>query len=410
MLPLIAMATLMAPIPVKTVHGPSGWELLRGGKPYVVKGVGGTDRMAELAAAGGNSMRTWGADNAAIELEGCLNNGLTLTIGIWLGHRSYFNYEDAAKVREQYEMVRKEVLRHRNHPALLFWALGNEMEADNNNTPALWKAIEDMAKLVKELDPNHPVMTVIAEPASPEKIGNIKRYAPSIDVLGMNSYGGLSTLPKRLKEAGWDKPYIVTEFGPLGPWERPKTDWKAAIEQTANEKAAFYRSNYENSIQAQKGWCLGSYAFLWGHKQEETPTWFGMFLPTGERTPVIDVMTYLWSGKWPSNRAPEIASFAFSSAQKEVEGGSSVTAAIKATDPNNDRLSFQWEIRREAENKGYAGDGEVKPGVVSGFVDGLATPSISFKVPKAPGSYRLYVTVRDGKGSATTVNSPFHVR
>ena len=49
--------------------------------------------------------------------------------------------------------------------------------------------------------------------------------------------------------------------------------------------------------------CLGTYAFKWGHKQEATPTWFGMFLPDGRRTPAIDTMTELWSGHRQCRRA-----------------------------------------------------------------------------------------------------------
>jgi hypothetical protein len=409
MISVLALTMLaLSPVPTKIAKTSEGWQLLRDGKPYFVKGVGGTGRMDELVAAGGNSMRTWGTENAARELDDCQKHGLTLTVGIWLGHKEYFNYEDPVKVREQYENVKKDVLRLKDHPALLMWGLGNEMEI-GNDTPALWKAIEDLAKLCRSLDPNHPVMTVVAD-LTPQKISNIKTYAPSIDLIGFNSYGGLPTLPKRLKEAGWEKPYIVTEFGPLGPWERPKTAWGAALEPTATEKAAFYRSNYDASIAGQKGWCLGSYAFLWGDKQEETPTWFGMFLPTGERTPAVDVMTYAWLGQWPKNRAPEISKFEFSLGTQEVDGGSEASASVMALDPDNDHLTYAWELRQEATQKGYAGQGETKPGVVTGYVDPYKTPAISFKAPRHPGAYRLYVTVRDGRGNAATANLPFAVR
>jgi hypothetical protein len=278
-----------------------------------------------------------------------------------------------------------------------------------NDTPALWRAIEDLAKLCKSLDPNHPVMTVVAD-MTPQKIANIKTLAPSVDIIGFNSYGGLPTLPKRLKDAGWEKPFIVTEFGPMGPWESPKTTWGAAIEKTSTEKAEFYRSNVEKSIAASKGWCLGAYAFLWGDKQEETPTWFGMFLPTGERTEAVDVMSEYWSGRPPRNRVPKIAGFHLDIAQKEVPPGSRAKAAVRVSDAEMDPISFRWEVRREAVNKGYAGQGEVRPGVVSGLLSGIGTSTVEFDVPRDPGAYRVYVVAADGKGGAACVNQPFLVK
>lgn len=398
----------VAPSKVEVTRSASRWYLMRDGKPYEVRGAGGTSRMDELVAAGGNSMRTWGAENAGKELDACQKHGLTLTVGIWLGHKDYFDYNDSAKVKAQFEEAKSVVLKHRNHPALLMWGLGNEMEVGGNDNATLWTAVEDLAKMCKELDPNHPTMTVVAE-INPEKIANIKKYAPSIDILGVNSYGGLPTLPKRLKECGWNKPYIVTEYGPLGPWERPKTPWGAALEQTSTEKAEFYAKNYKDSIEGQPGWCLGSYAFLWGDKQEETPTWFGMFLPTGERTAAVDVLAHAWTGSWPKNRAPALQELTLDIAQKNVPAGTKASAVVRASDPDGDGLSYQWELRREAENKAFAGQGEKRPGAIKGIVDDKASPRIEFTVPKDSGAYRLYVTVRDGKGNAACANLPFHV-
>lgn len=399
----------VTPVSTRVAKTSDGWQILRDGKPYYVKGVGGSGRLDQLAAAGGNTVRTWGAENASRTLDEAQKLGLTVAVGHWLAHKHHMDWDDAGKVREQYERVKADILKCKDHPALLLWGLGNEMEVAGNDREVVWRAIEDLAKLCKQLDPNHPTMTVVAEIGG-DKIANIKRWAPSIDILGINSYGGLASLPKRLKEAGWDKPYLVTEFGPLGPWERPKTAWGAALEPTSTEKAALYRSNYENSIKAQAGWCLGSFAFLWGDKQEETPTWFGMFLPSGERTEAVDVMTRFWTGKNPPNQAPKIAEFLLSAAQQEVQAGGTVSAEVKATDPDGDRLRISWEVRREATNKRFAGEGEVRPGVIAGLLEGVTSPSVRFTAPKDPGAYRVYVYVRDGQGNAATANMPFAVK
>ena len=117
---LVLASAIQSPIKVEITKTGSSWQLVRGGKPYFIKGVGGTTRMDELSKAGGNSVRTWGAEKAATELLEAGEKGLTVMLGIWLGHKDYFNYSDPAQVKKQYDMVREEVLRHRNNPCLLY--------------------------------------------------------------------------------------------------------------------------------------------------------------------------------------------------------------------------------------------------------------------------------------------------
>lgn len=396
------------PIPVKLVQDRGKWTLLRGGNPYYIKGAGGTERMSRLQEAGGNSVRTWGAERLRPELDEAQAHGLTMTVGIWLGHKRHgFDYNDARRVKEQFETAKRFVADYRTHPAVLFWALGNEMETDND-TPQTWKAVGEMAKMVNELDPHHPVMTVVAE-ISEQKIRNIQEYAHDVDVLGINSYGGLPTLPDRLAKAGWKKPYVVTEFGPIGPWEAGRTDWRAALEPTSTEKAKFYASNYQRSIAGQPGWCLGSYVFLWGEKQETTPTWFGMMLPSGEALGSVDVMQRVWTGKPAKNEAPFVQGLIFSGARKKVPGGSKLTAKLAATDPNSDPLSYRWELRREVAGERPTGEGETRPAVLEGIFSGKEGAEVSFAAPAEGGAYRLYAYVFDGKGKAATANEPFFV-
>jgi hypothetical protein len=66
--------------------------------------------------------------------------------------------------------------------------------------------------------------------------------------------------------------------------EVPLTQWGAPIENNSTVKAGFYKERYQNSILPLKGQCLGSFVFLWGQKQERTPTWYGTFLEDGQAT------------------------------------------------------------------------------------------------------------------------------
>ena len=47
----------------------------------------------------------------------------------------------------------------------------------------------------------------------------VKNRCPDIDVLGVNAYGSIEKLPLNIRRYGWNKPYIVTEWGVNGPFE-----------------------------------------------------------------------------------------------------------------------------------------------------------------------------------------------
>src|SRR4051812_24826101 len=200
------------------------WALLRDGKPYFIKGAGGEKFKPLLAELGGNSIRTWGADHLDATLDEAQKLGLSVTVGIWLGHeRQGFAYSDAAKVTEQFERAKQAITKYKDHPAVLMWGIGNEMEGNKNgDNPAVWKAVNDIAAMAKQIDPNHPTMTVVAEIGG-GRVKSIHELCLAIDIVGINSYGGCASIPKRYVEAGGTKPYVITEFGPPGTWEIPKT-------------------------------------------------------------------------------------------------------------------------------------------------------------------------------------------
>ena len=206
---------------------------MRGGQPYFIKGAGGDGSKEMLKQYGGNSFRTWGADGSQSKLDEAQKLGLTMTLGIWLGHKEHgFDYNDAGMVARQLDDAKKAIDKYKDHPALLMWGIGNEMEMGfPDNDPAVWKAIEEIAAYAKKVDPNHPTMTVVAEIGG-EKVKMINQYCPSIDVIGINSYGGGPSIAERYKKAGGVKPYAITEFGPPGTWEVGKNAWGAAPELT----------------------------------------------------------------------------------------------------------------------------------------------------------------------------------
>jgi len=401
------LQTTAKPVPVRVVAENGRFQLQRGGKPYVVKGAGGDGSLALLAKMGGNSMRTWGADRLGEILDEAARNGLTVTAGIWLGHERHgFRYDDPAQVARQKENVRQVVEKYRGHPALLIWALGNEMEGDGSKE-IIWRAVNDLAVMVKQLDPNHPTMTVIAEVGG-DKVKNLHRFCPAVDIVGINSYAGASSVARRYVAAGGTKPFILTEFGPPGTWEVPKTPWGAPIEPTSTEKAEWYRNAWTANV-GESPLCLGGYAFTWGHKQETTATWFGMLLPDGSQLESVHAMSTLWTGKPPSNACPRISRLAVDGAA-EVDPGAMVRATLDASDPDGDPLTVRWELRSEATQTGVGGEAEAVPAEEKGAVLEGDVKDARVRMPQKLGGYRLFVYVRDGKGCAATGNIPLLVK
>ncbi len=386
-----------------------GFTLTRDGKPYFIKGGGGSGPLDVLAKNGGNSIRTWGAENAGAILDDAQKNGVTVTLGVWLGHRRHgFDYNSADQVAKQLEDIRKIVLKYKDHPALLMWGLGNEMEGyENGDDASIWSAIENIAAEVKRLDSNHPAMTVVAEIGG-DRVKNIHRLCPSIDVVGINAYGGGSTVGERYKKAGGKKPFVLTEFGPPGMWESGKTSWGAPIEKSSTAKADSYRDVYKKTI-APKGLCLGSYAFTWGFKQEATSTWFGLFLPDGSKVAGVDALSEMWTGKPVADLCPQIESLTIEG-PVEVQPGSTVKAKLSANDPEKSPLKVEWMLIGETSKYSTGGDAETAPPVLADAVIQSSTTAAELKMPRIGGGYRLFAYVRDGQGGSAVANIPLFVK
>ena len=385
-----------------------GWHLLRGGKPYFIRGAGGDAPLEKLAAAGANSVRTWGADDLDDRLDEAHRLGLSVAVGIWLGHERHgFDYDDPAQVAEQMKRARQAVLRYKDHPAVLLWGIGNEMEGfEAGDDPAIWKAVNDVAAMVKELDPNHPTMTVTADIGG-ARIERVDQ-ASAIDIHGINSYGGAPSLAERYRAGGGTKPYLLTEFGPPGSWEVGKSDWGAPVEPTSTEKAAFYRRAYESAVLAAPGLALGSYVFLWGHKMEATPTWYGMFLDDGARLAAVDVMTELWSGNPPANLAPTIEPLVVDGPR--VKPGRKVRVRTEIEDPEGAPIRVRWVLRHEPGEYTTGGDSRPVPPKVEGAIVEGTRKGARVRMPREAGAYRLFVYAHDSAGGAATANVPLLVK
>lgn len=394
---------------VQLVEESGRFTLMADGQPFTIKGVGGVDELEMLAQYGGNTIRTWDAEGIDELLDQAHAQGIRVVAGIWLEHERHgLDYDDPKQRQEQLDRVEMLVKEHRDHPALLAWGIGNELELGGDFDTAL-RQINDAAAIVKQLDPHHPRMAVIAE-IGDDKAIRIQKECPDIDFIGINSYGGLGSIKDRLNEQGYTGAWAATEWGVLGHWESGNTPWGAPYEPSSGAKADFLRDVYTQAIEPNLGkTCLGSFAFLWGHKQEKTATWYGLLLPSGEKTERVDVLSTMWTGKVPEQLAPRVERIEMLKGNPMgLRVAQEISLRVLAHDPDNDELDIEWSLIPESNAQSMGGDFEdsIQPLPVEFKADGQDATIV---IPNRTGAFRIFVTVRDGRGGAGTANLPIYI-
>jgi hypothetical protein len=403
---------------IKIVEKDDGFTLMIDGVETYIKGVGGTNRLDIAAANGANAFRTWGGsvENAKTDLARAKELKMYVMQGIGLPKDSaqYTNEEFKARTKESVRVLAEAL---KNEPNLLVWGVGNEIEHGTANTPAAWTFVNELALLIKSIDSRHLVSTVISHNA--KALNLIAEYAPDLDVVGINSYGAIFQLESMVEDSKYEGAYIITEWGPTGWWETARTAWGAPLEQTSEEKRIVYEGRYNDYIKEPPR-CLGSFVFLWGQKEERTPTWFSMFVENnvtglplkGEKTPMVEAMERVWKGIEPKQTAPVVQGIFINNTKPsdhiKVKSGETFECKIEATDRENNRLTYVWEILKEATVTASGGAYEPRPDRV-GTVRSTNVNTLRTSV-REPGNYRLYVYIADGTGFVSTANAPFQVQ
>jgi hypothetical protein len=428
------------PTTVRIARHSGRYSLTVDDKPYAIKGAGmgysDGESIAGFAAAGGNTFRTWDTQHLNAQLDSAHKYSLMILVGLETGKElNGFNYDDAAAVSAQYTAMTRIIDRYRNHPNVLGWIIANEPNLlfDGAGAPAaanprVYDALGDLVRYIHANDPSHPVTISFAfTPTLAVDIATALKRIPSLDFVSFQAYGALPAIPGLVKDLALDRPFMVTEFGPLGHWEMPVTQWGREIEEPSGPKATGYVQRMQPVIiDDRTGKLIGAFAFLWGQKQERTPTWYGMFSATGQKTAIVDELTRLWTGAYPANRAPLTQSITLDKrppgASIRVLAGTSVNARVTSIDPDGDRLTTRWELMEEVRARSAGGHHEATPDIVplqgvpgevsrqkgsSHEAEDIAT--LKFVVPARPGEYRLFAYSSDRHNAVGTANIPFLV-
>ena len=412
--------------------------MLREGEPFGINGLSMgnvTDALlASASARGANAIRTYGLGSIAADMAKAEAHGMGVFAGHWISHSAASFSDESYKATARSELIAA-IEAHKDSPALVAWVLGNEVNLGHSaaEMAAAWAFIEELAQLVHELDPEHPVMTVLAGTGA-DQISEITAMVPSLDALGMNSYGGIYGVGDAVNSSTFDGPFMVTEWGVNGFWERPSTDWGRPIEETSAEK----RSNFSERYALMKSWngYMGNFAFLWGFKQERTPTWFSITIEdessagrpdflNGEFTSIADVLQTEWTGTEPDNLAPDFSAIRLNDMAATdsvvLTEGTTVTATVELeTHGETSPITYYWELVREIDPSLYGYGGSAEPRPVTHEVYGpFAEPTITFTLPTDHdvaygGEFRLFAYGFDEEDTAgakrvATANLPLRV-
>lgn len=414
---LLSSCSFLSPKGIEIKQAADGYKLYIDGRETYIKGVGGTYRLDVAAQNGANAFRTWGGNVEEVKkaLASAAENKMYVMQGIGMTKDSIRYYDDAYKNKMR-EEVRVLAETFKNDTSLLAWGIGNEIELGNANIGVAWQFVEELAQLIKSIDKRHLVSTVISY--NPSALDSIAKYVPSLDYVGINVYGPMGEVKKTVDQSNYKGAFMITEWGPTGWWETASTEWKAPIEQTSEEKRQVYEERYTKYIQSNTR-CLGSFVFLWGQKEERTPTWFSMFveddvenLPLhGEKTPMVEAMQRVWTGNTLTETAPVIEGMTINDKHAidniRIKAGIPFEAQVTVTDKENSRLTYVWEVLKEATVLGFGGSYEPRPDRVGEVV--ASDTNVYEGIISESGEYRLYVYVLDNTGFVSTINIPFQI-
>lgn len=388
---------------------------------FQIKGVCGDADLDRLATLGVNTVRGYTIgepEEMRRKLDHAHRLGMKMIVSEWMPHHGEnknkdgvvwtFDYE--AKGDKMVEDFIKKIEGIGDHPALLMWGLGNEVHLDE---PYL-RVVNRMSQEIHKRFPHHITSLTVIN-AKEEGIEKIKRYAPDIDVLGVQSYsrGAVRGSIKKAEKL-WGKPFYMSEFNTNGPWNFKETDWGVPLDEPVTRKVSDLKDCYAAIDESPL--CLGSTIFVWGHAVVYRPTYFSLLLdpdPNGQpdkssydhklMTPQAEVMSEHFTGKPPEgNRAPVLSKLEFEggASSRLARPGESMRVSVAAEDPDRDEVDFVAWILDSTKRKTTT--------VAGPSVHSAAEPAM-IKAPETPGEYLLLVYAKDGKGGASASTIAFKV-
>jgi len=256
----------------------NGRNLQVNGQNYFVKGVnydpvpigqnpGQTDYFSNsqifnrdipvIQRLGANTLRIYGVGNPGIGslyqdfLDACINNGIRVVFAYYVPTSS--NFADAGTRSSLVSGFVDMVNQFKNHPAILMWMFGNELNFNSAALPDLFSLINEARNAAHSAEGSswHPVCASMADI---NLISTIAQYDSSVDLWALQIYRGSSfyTLFSDYAKTS-SKPMVITEFG-IDSWSNSANGVDEATQSQVD--AGLFKEIINN-----RGVCSGGLVF-----------------------------------------------------------------------------------------------------------------------------------------------------
>jgi len=212
-----------------------------------------------------NTIRLWGWNNTADHtdfLDTAYNNGGTpiyVVVTFWMGQSVYPDISSPEARAEIKAAFRNMVAIHKNHPAVLMWAIGNELNAPwnyRNNLKDLFSLINEMAleAHIEEGSSYHPVTSPLADVDLINTISTYDSILNNLDVWSVQIYRGPSfgNLFSEYQNVS-TKPLTILEYG-IDAYDDKNGD---EYENIGTPYQAFYAKALWKEMMKNSNVCIG---------------------------------------------------------------------------------------------------------------------------------------------------------
>ncbi|MCP4329911.1 MAG: hypothetical protein GY791_15905 [Alphaproteobacteria bacterium] len=244
-----------------------------------------------IQAAGANSLRLYttkpyripddpnsGTVDHSDFLDACETHG----ISVWAAYpinNTAFDNPDLMRVTEIGTKLMCQDMA--NHPAVMGFIIGNELNSKTNIANSAWWAwMNELGSIAKTAAPEKLTMQCFIDDRleAPQKARSVGNGVPAIDVFGINSYrgtisAGFDILFDSYGDAS-DKPLLITEYGCPASSHQPNEAYPAGqpveLPGRAADQAKYIEVHHADMLKhdanhgaATGNVCVGGYVFEW---------------------------------------------------------------------------------------------------------------------------------------------------